>query len=169
MNGETRRNHLIQLLRDAVSPLSGERLSLTLSVSRQIIVQDIALLRAAGYRIISTNRGYLMSPEEPHKASRIFTVCHRDEDIQEELFSIVDLGGYIRNVIVEHEIYGSITGSLNIGSRRDVADFLERVRTSHAVPLKVLGNDVHSHLVEADNEDILDEIEAVLAKKHFLL
>ena len=169
MNGKTRRKKLIELLKNSDSALSGERLSEALSVSRQIIVQDIALLRAAGCKIISTNRGYLLYPEETLKASRILTVRHSTEDIREELYTIVDLGGSIRNVIVEHEIYGSITGSLNINSRREVDDFVSRVKASQAVPLKVLGNDVHSHTIEADSEEILDEIEAALSKKHFIL
>lgn len=169
MDGETRRKKLLQLLKNADTALSGERLSDTLGVSRQIIVQDIALLRAKGCRIISTNRGYLLYPQEPHRASRIFTVSHSTEEIQEELYAIVDLGGSIRNVIVEHEIYGSITGSLNISSRKEVDDFVARVQSSKAVPLKVLGGDIHSHVIDADSEEILDEIERTLSKKHFLL
>ncbi|MFW5650748.1 MAG: transcription repressor NadR [Acetivibrio ethanolgignens] len=169
MDGETRRKKLLQLLKNTDTALSGERLSDTLCVSRQIIVQDIALLRASGCRIISTNRGYLLYPEELHKASRIFTVSHSTEDIRDELYTIVDLGGSIRNVIVEHEIYGSITGSLNISSRREADDFVSRVQSSQAVPLKVLGGDIHSHIIDADSEEILDEIEHALNEKHFLL
>lgn len=169
MDGVARREKLIQLLKNTERPLSGERLSETLSVSRQIIVQDIALLRAAGCRIISTNRGYLLYPPNPQGASRIFTVSHSTADIRNELYTIVDLGGSIRNVIVEHEIYGSITGNLNISSRREADDFVERVQASQAVPLKILGGDIHSHTVDAASEEILDEIEKALSKKHFIL
>lgn len=169
MNGETRRKELIHLLKNTDTVLSGEHLSETLSVSRQIIVQDIALLRAAGYRIISTNRGYLFYPEEPRRASRIFTVAHSTDAIQDELYTIVDLGGSIRNVIVEHEIYGSITGSLNISSRREADNFITKIQTSQAVPLKVLCDDIHSHTVDADSEEILDKIECALNEKHYIL
>lgn len=169
MDGKTRREELIKLLKHSDTALSGEHLSEMLSVSRQIIVQDIALLRATGCKIISTNRGYLLYPEAPHKASRIFTVRHSTDEICDELYTIVDLGGSIRNVIVEHELYGSITGSLNINSRREADEFISRVNTSQAVPLKVLGNDIHSHQVDADSEEILDEIETALSKKHFIL
>lgn len=168
MDGETRRKKLLSLLKTDTA-LSGERLSDTLGVSRQIVVQDIALLRASGCRIISTNRGYLLYPKEPHRSSRIFTVSHSTEAIRDELYTIVDLGGNIRNVIVEHEIYGSITGSLNISSRREADDFIKRVQSSRAVPLKVLGGDIHSHTVDADSEEVLDEIEEALKKKHYLL
>lgn len=169
MEGEERRETLIKLLEATESPLSGERLSKALSVSRQIIVQDIALLRAAGHRIIATNRGYLLYPDKDRRVSRIFTVCHSTEDILEELYTIVDCGGSVRNVIVEHEIYGSITGSLNVSSRKDADAFMARVRGSKAVPLKILGGDVHSHTVDADTEEILNEIEQALEQKHFLL
>ena len=71
-------------------------------VSRQVIVQDIALIRAAGYEIISTNRGYILN--QPKTVCRIFKVQHTDEQLEEELNTIVDLGGCVDNVMIHHRV-----------------------------------------------------------------
>lgn len=83
MNGEERREKLVELLKNTESPLSGTRLSRLLHVSRQVIVNDIALLRAANVDILSTNRGYLLSV--PVSSTRIFKVCHATEDFEREM------------------------------------------------------------------------------------
>lgn len=168
MDGDNRRKKLISILSKANTPVSGDKLAATLLVSRQVIVQDIALLRASDHMILSTNRGYLMYPTEEKIHSRMFHVSHTTEQIQDELYAIVDCGGLIKNVCVEHEVYGMIQADLNISSRRDADIFIKKVRDSHAVPLKVLGSDIHLHTVEADDDAILDEIEASLNRLGFL-
>lgn len=55
MEGEKRREQLIALLKQADIPVSGTDLAKRLGVSRQVIVQDIALLRAVNKNILSTN------------------------------------------------------------------------------------------------------------------
>jgi transcriptional regulator of NAD metabolism len=169
MDVEKRRAQILDTLQSSNTPLSGDALSKQLGVSRQIIVQDIAVLKAANYTILSTNRGYLLYPGLPINNSRIFKVSHTTDQIREELNCIVDCGGTIRNVIVSHDVYGNITAELNISSRRDVDTFVKKVETSKAVPLKVLGGDIHSHLVEANNDAILDEIEKQLDSLGFLI
>ena len=60
MTGSKRREELINTIKSSTSPISGKTLAQLYDVSRQVIVQDIALLRTAGYDIISTNRGYIL-------------------------------------------------------------------------------------------------------------
>lgn len=169
MVGEARRKKIVTILSQNKQPISGEKLAEQLGVSRQVIVQDIALLRAADYMILSTNRGYLMNPQPASKVSRIFTVSHTTEQITDELYTIVDCGGHIRNVIIEHDVYGSITASLNISSRRDVDAFVKKLEASNSVPLKELNDNIHSHTVDADNIETLDVIEKALVDKNYFI
>ena len=60
MSGEERRNKLLHYLSDNDRPVSGTELAQKFGVSRQVIVQDIALLRSGHAEIIATNRGYLL-------------------------------------------------------------------------------------------------------------
>lgn len=169
MNGETRRIKIIELLQTSSSPLSGDKLAEQLGVSRQVIVQDIALLRASNYMILSTNRGYLLNITPESNCSRIFTVSHTTDEITDELYTIVDCGGHIRNVIVEHTVYGSITANLNLYSRHDVDEFVYKLTNSNATPLKELNNNIHSHTVDADSNEILDRIEHALKDKGYFI
>ena len=166
--GDERRKRLLQLLSETEEPLSGSTLSKLLGVSRQVVVQDIALLRAVDKNIISTTKGYVLYRQDAEKARRCFMVIHTTEQIEDELCTIIDLGGKVLDVFVEHEIYGTITADLNLKNRRDVLDFVERVRTKKTVPLKELTADRHMHTVEAETEEILDEIEAELMKKGYI-
>ena len=106
MTGTERRNQIVERIRKNEVPVSGTMLAKEFEVSRQVIVQDIALIRAAGYDIISTHRGYLLN--EPISVNRVFKVQHTDEQTEEELYSIVDLGGTVANVMVNHKIYGQM-------------------------------------------------------------
>ena len=59
MNGEERRNQIVDILKHSSSPVPGTQLAQILDVSRQVIVQDIALIRAKNIDVFSTNRGYV--------------------------------------------------------------------------------------------------------------
>ena len=167
--GEERRKKLLELISNTEEPLSGSVLAKQLGVSRQVIVQDIALLRAVDKNIISTAKGYLLYQQDIKKARRCFCVYHTTEQIEDELCTVVDLGGSILDVFVEHEIYGTITVDLNLKNRRDAMEFVERVRTNKTVPLKELTAGRHTHTIEADTEEVLDAIEAEFLKKGYLL
>lgn len=161
--GEERREHIIQLLTQTKKPISGTELAKQMKVSRQVIVQDIALLRASNRNILSTNKGYLYDRADEKKVvRRTFFVCHTDEQMAEELFAIVDNGGRLRDVVVEHEIYGQITVDLILENRCDVQDFLDKISKSTVRPLSILTNGKHYHTVEADREEIIDRIEQKL-------
>lgn len=169
MEGSDRREQLIQILTKQHSPVSGTELAKQLGVSRQIIVQDIALLRAVNKNILSTTKGYMLYYQEKQKVNRCFCVKHTTDEIEDELSTIVDHGGKVLDVIVSHEIYGTIQADLIINSRQDVIDFVNKVRTKKTVPLKELTGGCHYHTVEADSEQILDRIEAALKAKHYLI
>ena len=134
MTGSERRDGILRTIRKSNAPVSGKRLAASYEVSRQVIVQDIALIRAAGYDIISTNRGYILNA--PAGAERVLKVQHTDEQVEEELYAIVDLGGCAENVMVNHRVYGHIEAGLHISSRRDAGEFMEDIRRGKSSPLK---------------------------------
>ena len=170
MTGEERRSSILRKLKEADRPLSGTALAKAFHVSRQIIVQDIALMRAENYGIVSTNKGYLLRPETPEttQPKRVFFVRHKDARVLEEFMTVIDLGGRILDVAVEHELYGQIRVDLLIESAQDAENFLERLKACRDNPLKVLTDDCHFHTVSAPSEKLLDLIEKELREKGFL-
>ena len=168
MNTAERRERILDLLRQADAPLSGSALAKELGVSRQIIVQDMALLRAhSDLEIISTYQGYILyRPQE--LCRRVFKVRHKAERTREELQEIVDLGGRVEDVFVYHRVYGVVRGQLSIASRKDVEAFMERLQESSSAPLMQITDDFHYHTVTADNEQTLDQIQQRLEKLNFL-
>ena len=167
MTGTERRTKIVELIQNSEKPLSGTALAKQCDVSRQVIVQDIALIRASGYDIISTNRGYII--QEPLVRERIFKVNHTDEQLEEELYSIIDLGGTVVNVMVNHRVYGHMEAELRINSRRKVEAFMEDIRSGKSSPLKNITSNYHYHKVAADSEETLDLIEEALRQKHFIV
>lgn len=168
MEGNKRRENLIKILNNQTEPVSGSELSRMLSVSRQIIVQDIALLRASDYNILSTTKGYLLYHSDYPRVKRTLKVKHTTEQIEDELCTIVDNGGKILDVLVIHEIYGEIATELIIRNRQDVYDFVKKVREKKIVPLKELTDGIHLHTIEAESEAALDQIEHALKEKNYL-
>lgn len=170
MTGEERRIKILRKLQEAESPLSGTALAKLFHVSRQVIVQDIALMRAENNGIISTNKGYLLrSPKtENTQPKRVFFVKHRTEQVLEEFKTILELGGKVLDVAVEHELYGQICVDLLIESETDAVDFHEKLISCRDNPLKVLTDDCHYHTVCAPSEKLLDLIEEDLKRKGFL-
>ena len=154
-------------IKNSAVPVSGKALAQEYEVSRQVIVQDIALIRASGHDIISTNRGYILNT--PKSAGRVFKVNHTDDDLENELCSIVDLGGRVVNVMINHRVYGHMEAELNINSRRKVMEFMEDIRSGKSSPLKNITSNYHYHKVEADNEETLDMIEDMLRRKGYLI
>ena len=169
MDGTQRREEILKLLVMESEPISGAELSKRFHVSRQIIVQDIALLRAVNQDILSTPRGYIIYLKKNNKAERRFKVSHSTDYMEDELCTIVDNGGKIKNVIVSHVIYGEIVAKLIINTRADVKEFIHKIEEYRGKPLKDLSNGIHWHLVEADTEEILDRIEKELEIKGYLI
>ena len=170
MTGANRRDAIVQYIQDSASPVSGQKLATEFGVSRQVIVQDIALIRAAGYDIISTNRGYILNtPVQAISVERVFKVLHTDDQIEEELCSIVDLGGCVVNTMINHRVYGHLEVPLNVKSRRNVNEFLNEIHSGKSSPLKNITANYHYHTVSADSEETLDMIEDMLRAKNILV
>ena len=167
MTGSDRRQEILKNIKESDRPVSGSKLAKDYDVSRQVIVQDIALLRASGYDIISTNRGYVL--EGQTCAERVFKVRNTDEQLETELCTIVDLGGQVKNVMVNHKVYGHIEAELGITSRRKVKEFLADIESGKSTPLKNITSDYHYHTVTADSEETLGMIEEELRKLGFLV
>ena len=130
MNGEKRREQLVQILSKSESPVAGRVLSESLKVSRQVIVQDIALLRANGMQIFSTSRGYYLQSTE--SLSRVFKVRHTEEEVEEELNLIVDLGGRVEDVFVYHKVYNVVRADLHLKSRWEVQRYLDQIKSGES-------------------------------------
>ena len=170
MTGEARRMKLRQMLLEARQPMTGTALARGLHVSRQVIVQDIALMRAEHLPILSTNKGYLLRPDalQASQPKRVFFVRHTTGQVMEEFMTVIDLGGRILDVAVEHELYGPIRADLLIENAQDAAEFTERLAACRDNPLKVLTDDRHFHTVTAPSEKLLDLIESELRTRGFL-
>lgn len=170
MTGEERRTQILQMLKDQTSPLSGTALADAFHVSRQVIVQDIALMRAENHRILSMNRGYLYHRTDSAGLlpKRVVSVRHSTEQVLEEFMTILELGGKILDVVVEHELYGQIRVDLMIESQQDAQEFYEKLMQSKDEPLKILTGDCHYHTIAAPSEKLLDLIEQALQKDGFL-
>ncbi|MBZ4664583.1 MAG: transcription repressor NadR [Caloramator sp.] len=169
MRGEERREAILSHLKKASSPLKGGELSKLYNVSRQVIVQDIALLRAEGHDIIATPQGYVLMVNNNQFIKKIIAVKHNENQIEDELRTIVSLGGRVLDVTIEHKIYGEITGKLMLRSIYDVEMFINRLRESKAKPLSNLTEGVHIHTIEADSEKDMERITKALKEKGFLI
>ncbi len=166
MNGEERRAKIIDILSKSKEPVSGTNLAKLVGVSRQVVVQDMALLRAGEHNIVATNQGYMMAT--PASVSRVFKMIHTDEEVEEELSLIVDCGGRVEDVFVYHKIYNVVRGALNIRSRLDVKKYIENLAAGKSSLLKNVTSGYHYHTVTADSEEILDYIQEELSKRGFL-
>ncbi len=167
MTGEERRQGILNTIMTSGQPVSGRTLAAQYHVSRQVIVQDVALLRASNCEIMSTPRGY--SFRQAPKVQRVITVYHTDAQIEDELNTVVDMGGRVLDVFVHHEAYGNLKARLDISSRRNVKELLKRLRSGESMPLKNLTSGIHCHTIEADNEDVLDLIVEELKVKNYYL
>ncbi|GFI47171.1 putative transcription repressor NiaR [Lachnospiraceae bacterium] len=171
MDGDTRRGEIIHILSGNTSPVAGTELAARLGVSRQVIVQDIALLRAVNKNILSTNKGYILfrKDEGSGTCKRTYKVMHDTGRMQEELYLIVDCGGRVLDVVVEHPIYGQIMADLIVNSRQDADNFVKQVAEYGTKPLNALTDGLHYHTVEAREEGTLGLIQEKLQREGFLV
>ena len=168
MNGEERRNLIIKRLQQSKEPISASAFAKEFSVTRQIIVADIALLRATGYSILADNKGYVLNTVEDKNIKRI-AVKHDKNQVLEEFYAVVDHGGKFLDVIVEHSIYGKISAELNIASRYDAEEFVKKIQTTKANPLSFLTEGVHIHTIEVADENAFARIKEQLTKLNVLI
>lgn len=164
---EERRKNILEILGKSSRAISGSELAGMFEVSRQVIVQDVAILKSQNNEIVSTNRGYKILQEA--LCQRVFKVSHSNEQIEEELTNIVDIGGRVHDVFIWHKAYGKIQVDLDIKSRRDIKKLLHEFETGISKPLNILTDGYHYHTISADSEEILDEVETKLDEIGFLL
>ena len=164
--GEARREQLLQMLRDSTAPISGSALARSLGVSRQVIVQDLAVIRASTPGILSTTKGYVI--QQDSSFTREFKVRHSQEKAAAELNLIVDCGGHVKNISISHRVYGRVSAEMDIRSRQDVNEFVQALQNSHSTVLSNATSGYHYHLVEASSEGRLDLIGKQLGEAGFL-
>ncbi len=167
MKADDRRKQIVRLLMSEKKPASGQALAGRFGVSRQIIVQDISVLKAAGFEIVSTHRGYVL--HQTPLAERVFKLYHTTEQTEDELNLIVDLGGAIVDVFVWHKVYGKVAARLNIFSKLQVTQFIEGIRSGKSTELMNITGGYHYHTIQAESEQILDQIENALKVKHYIV
>ena len=168
MNAAQRRERILTRLNSAGAPLSASTLAAELGVSRQIVVGDVALLRAGGAQIDATPRGYQLHPAEKGYTGILACVHRTQEEMRRELYTVVDQGGTVVDVAVENSLYGEIRATLNLASRYDVDAFLEQVRQAPESLLSRMTGGVHLHTLSCPTEEAFHRIEAALDAKGLL-
>ncbi|MBX5466738.1 MAG: transcription repressor NadR [Firmicutes bacterium] len=165
-----RRRQLVRLLQRG-NTWTGQQLAQAMGVSRQVIVQDVAILRAEGVPILATPRGYAWWTPPPQGATRsVVAVRHgpEPEAVATELRALVEVGVTVVNVIVEHALYGDLVGGLNLATPEDVEAFLAAWQQQGAPLLSSLTDGVHLHTLEG-SPAALAKARAVLESLGFLL
>jgi uncharacterized protein len=170
--GEKRRQLILEWLQTESAPLTGGELAARTNVSRQVIVQDISLLKARGEPILATSQGYVyMSDIEKKKnqVERLIACQHDPQKTREELYLIVDYGVTVKDVIIEHPVYGDLTASIMVNNRKEVDEFIDKIEKANASYLSELTDGVHLHTIMANSEQALDEVCLALTKAGFLM
>ena len=167
MDASQRRESIIATLKKENAPFSASKLAKQFGVSRQVVVGDVSLLRAAGVDIIATPRGYLLDSvaksQNPHKQFIGKIACqHTVDQTQDELYTVVDSGGELLDVIVEHPIYGELAGRLNIASRKDADRFMRRMADTETGLLSDLTNGIHLHTIACEDRETFESIKRLL-------
>ena len=170
LNNRERRERISKELRQAKKPIKGVDLAKTFNVSRQVIVQDIALLRAKGEEIIATPQGYIMFKNDQVRSTKTIVTKHQGyQEMEDELQTMIDYGVRIMDVIVEHPIYGEIRGILDISYKGELEDFMIKVKEDKAEPLSSLTGGVHIHTVQIPSEEAFQRMERALQEKGYLI
>ncbi|WJV31548.1 transcription repressor NadR [Rossellomorea sp. AcN35-11] len=153
------------------APITGGDLAKQTNVSRQVIVSDITLLKAKGEPIIATSQGYLYMPisNQDTMIERTVACQHRPERSEEELFLLVDHGVTVKDVKIEHGVYGDLTASIMVSNRKEVEQFMKKIEDTGASFLSELTDGVHLHTIMAPTEETLEKAERALQEAGFLI
>lgn len=166
-DADKRRVKILSHLKCAKSAVNGTELSKIFKVSRQVIVGDVALLRASGNEILSTPQGYIYGTREGGLLKKIVCI-HGADGIEDELNTIVDNGCEVIDVIIEHGVYGELNGKLEISSRYDVKTFVRTLREENASPLSALTGGVHIHTLRCPDEQAFGRVLKQLDEKGYI-
>lgn len=170
MTTEERRQEIIDILKCSDQPIKGTVLANGFDVSRQVIVQDIAILRAEGVIILATPTGYMIPKQEKGKILKTLVTKHFDiEQVEDELMTIINNGGRVVDVVVNHSVYGDMKGILNLSCKTEVDNFLEEIKSGKAEFLSSLTGGIHIHTIEVPNHDSFIKIKNELKEKGYLV
>ncbi len=169
IEGKKRREIILEELSKATKNVNATQLAEKFGVSRQIVVGDIALLRASGIDIVSNSRGYRLNKKSTGLLETKLAVKHRPDQVEEELRLIVENGGTVVDVIIEHELYGEIKGTVDIKNDDEVTAFLNKVEQAHATLLSSLTDGIHLHTIQYPDEETLVKIKQALSQAGILL
>lgn len=169
MDSVERREYIKNLLIKSSKPLKGQQLAHELGITRQVIVKDIAILRAKNVDIIATPEGYIINKGGENYYSKILALSHNSDQIEDELKTIVKYGGIVKDVIVDHPLYGEIKAMLMVKNLYDIESFINKFNDYKAEPLLVLTNGIHLHTVFTDNEEQMRQITNELKNKGYLI
>lgn len=167
MKAHERRAEILSLIGNSGSPVAANLLSEKYSVSRQVIVQDIAILRAQGYGVISTNRGYVL--DAGLRAERVFKCRHTLQELVDESEVIISRGGKVEDISVHHRVYGKISARLELTTLRHAEELYRSLVSGASKPLMSVTDGYHYHTVSGENEQTLDNIEEALREKGYLI
>lgn len=169
---DNRRKEILKKIKDSFpSPITASSLAEIFGVSRQIIVGDIAILRAAGEEIVSTPRGYKHGEEaiKRYPYEGIIACRHFNDRLQDELYTVVDFGGVVINTSVEHPVYGQLSGILDIKSRYEADLFVNSVNEHESLPLSSMTDGVHIHRIGTADKESFELIKKSLLNQGILL
>ncbi|MFB4158899.1 transcription repressor NadR [Geomicrobium sp. JSM 1781026] len=170
LRASERREAIVQWLKEEGAPLKGGELAERAGVSRQVIVQDMSILRAKEEPVLATAHGYMyMGDGQANNEREWIAVRHAPDEMKDELYTFVDYGLTVNTVVIEHEVYGELSGRIDVSNRRDVDAFCERVTDSGSALLSQLTDGVHLHLVEASRKEQITNAKAALREKGFLI
>lgn len=171
MSGEERRDFILRTLQQATEPIPGAKLGHETKVSRQVIVGDVNLLKATGEPIVATSRGYLyIHPQaKPTQIEQVIACMHTTEQAEEELNIFVDHGLTVKDVKIEHPVYGDLTASIMVSNRNEVKKFIEHIRSTKAPLLSELTEGIHLHTVLATKQQQIINAEKALRKAKILV
>lgn len=167
MKAGQRRSEILSLIGNSENPIPASALSERFNVSRQVIVQDVAILRANGYAVTATNRGYVLNVKA--QATRVMKCRHSFEEIVDEGVLVTGAGGRIEDIFVNHRVYGRITARLDLYNRTHAEELYRSLVSGASKPLMSVTDGYHYHTVTADDETTLDKIENLLREKGFLI
>lgn len=169
MSPQLRQVYILNLLKNARLPITGSELAKQTNVSRQVIVQDISILKAKNEPIMATSQGYMYISQKAKTIQQIVAVHHTPERTKEELYLLVDHGVTVKDVIVEHPVYGDLTASIMVSNRLEVDQFIQHITETKSAYLSVLTNGTHLHTLEADSVEKINLAKQALQKANFLL
>lgn len=169
MTGEKRRQIILEKLKTSDVPVSATAFADEFGVTRQIVVADVALLRASGYPIRAEHKGYVMDKAGADGLVKKIVVKHNKADVGNEFYAIVDNGGKVLDVVVDHSVYGKISADLVIASRYDADCFVQKIDETGACPLSLLTEGLHVHTIAVKDEQSFERIKTQLDKLGILI